>query len=167
MNHTQCELCLRLTDCLKIGMRFAAHIVADGIDLDLVTGAGMQILDDQVRSIRADGSLLVGSIALIVDLVAILLGVHIAAPTYVQALVDAAQLLDNGSSWAGIAGQTTRIGANTIGQSLHLDVVASARQQLIQVELRLRRLQLLWRRGSSIRIIVLLIVAERKARTLF
>lgn len=61
-----------LTDCLEIGMRFAAHIMTDGIDLDLVSGASMQILDHQTGLVGANGTLLVGTVALVVHFIAIL-----------------------------------------------------------------------------------------------
>lgn len=117
-------------------MRFAAHFVTNCIDLDLIAGAGMQILDDQIGVIGADGALLLGAIALIVHLISILLRGDIAAPTDVQALANAAQLLDDGCGGPCIPCQACAIGADAIGEGLHLDVVASARQQLVQLVFR-------------------------------
>lgn len=163
MNHAHWDAVVStLTDSLKVGVRLAAHIMTDRIDLNLVAGAGMQILDDQIGAIGADGALLVGAVALVVHLVAILLRVDIAAPADVQALRYAAQLLDDGRGGSGVARQAARIGADAIGQGLHLNVVTSARQQLRQLVLCLRRLQRLRRCRGGIRIIELLVVAEQK-----
>lgn len=93
-------------------MQLASDSMTYRMNLDLVTGARMQVVDGQTRLIGGDSALLLRPIPLVVHFVSVLMGVRIAAPTHQQALVDAAQFLDDGSRRSGVADDLADIGGH-------------------------------------------------------
>lgn len=71
-------------------MWFTPDVVTDGIDLDLVARAGMEVLDHQAGLVGVDRALLVGAVTLVVHFVEILIRIDITAPADVETLRNAA-----------------------------------------------------------------------------
>lgn len=79
-------------------MRLTPKAVTDGEDFDLVRRAGIQIFQDDMRFCGQGGRTFAGVISVVGYLELLLLGIHVALPGDVQALLDGLQIFDYGTS---------------------------------------------------------------------